>query len=1562
MPRDTSTQERYSLCVGIDKYAAGAGLYSLSCAENDAYSMDQILGTLGFKLENRVLLLGEQATLDAVNEALSTMIYDQAQDNDLVVFYYAGHGEFVTIDEQVERGQREVFLTSYDFDARKIQERRSFRLDHALGMARLRSRFFEGEVGSRKRLFIFDSCHSGAFFGSSYRGGESQLQNSIKTMLESNSVGRVFLASCLPYQEAAESIRDGHGLFTYHLLHALSGEAQGARRSDGTVTVGSLFDYLAGVMPPEQRPVKGGVEQDAFVLAEYASPTALRTVETAEEETPARETRLRAMLTDQQDFVQGRLDRFVGRETEVNELSGRIARKLEEGGYIVITGDAGQGKSSVIAKLIGKNGLEKSAYHFVRFGSGPEHQISILRNLMARLILKYDLPERYVAGESYPILRDYLRRILNDIALKGAREVIFIDGLDQLDTHAASPGDIDISFLPYPLPPGIVVVVGTRRGRTLRALEQLIRMQEEDRYELHGLSREDFEQLLHKRKAKLATPLGDRLYQSLKQNVLYLDLAVRELLAQHDLGPEELIARVASNPDNIFTITFSRMQRLPLWNDVIRPILGVLLVAQEPLTAMQIAHIVKRENVRIREGISHLGELLTLAGKQRYTLFHPKLFAYLQQDTPDNEIQFDVEEVQMLHAQVAHWCEEGTVEQMWQEVHTLVPRDDYREYAQQHYVTHLYEARYDDRLFTILNDGAYEREKLRFDRSTRSTTIDLWRGCQAAARDAGNLERGKELLQHLWRYTLLRTNLTTYADAYPLEAFDALLALGREREAFDLAELLTQPARKLAVLTLLTAYLFKQAARETEGIGLYTRVYEIATALEDNEAKTNALRDLTHALITAQQLVRAKAVAEDLSAGIQAELLYRISAAYAEQHNWSQAAEVAYAISAPNQRVHALSHLAAVLKLSDSAEQAETFWQEATGILSSITEEEQQSKAVSALSTSFTRAKEWRRAETTAQAINSAVEKISALCELANSLMQAGFTLQANAIWEEAQIVASELVEGEKRDRTYSVFARAQIEAGILGKAENMVRRIIDPQEKINVLASLAFQHARKGQWENSKRSITRIVKEYDLIDVEQEKLDTMLIRLSTRLAQEKQWEQAKETARMLPHKEAQGRAFMGIVSELARTGQSEAQPLWKEASILCTAQTDAVQTGVARILIRALVEAGLVEQARQIIQTLPDRGIQQDILHELAVALARRGSVAEAEQLAGEITHPQWKVHILRAIAITQMQNGQGELALTTARSIPHKEKQAQLLEELVMLSCQMQDWQLAHEIAQQIQSSDVQARALSYIIVELVKIGKVTEAEKLVSSIHNEYYKADVLCDLASALARTGAIKRAKRIAHRTKKNPSIYQKALSNISMAGLFSATVSDSESVARDIPAGDERGDALLTVASAYAREHAWEEAEKVTEEIGDERKRDEAWGAIAREYAHVSQWIQAITAFGRIQKSKTRTAVLQAWAPLLAQPENEQVRERIAQYLTLSEEKGVLLVGVANALAQRERYLALIHLTQRAWLAVTSKEQCQYLFAMVQRLLSQNPDMCTHFMHSFRWVDTFLGE
>jgi hypothetical protein len=67
-----------------------------------------------------------------------------------------------------------------------------------------------------------------------------------------------------------------------------------------------------------------------------------------------------------------------------------------------------------------------------------------------------------------------------------------------------------------------------------------------------------------------------------------------------------------------------------------------------------------------------------------------------------------------------------------------------------------------------------------------------------------------------------------------------------------------------------------------------------------------------------------------------------------------------------------------------------------------------------------------------------------------------------------------------------------------------------------------------------------------------------------------------------------------------------------------------------------------------------------------------------------------------------------------------------------------------------------------------------------------------------------------------------------------------------------------------------------------------------------------------------------------------------------------------LFVSAADALAQADSYLEQVRFTQQTWLQASTKDDCEYLFAMVRKLLVQHPEMCDGFYKSFGWVGMIL--
>ncbi|WP_297156781.1 ATP-binding protein, partial [Thermogemmatispora sp.] len=700
---------------------------------------------------------------------------------------------------------------------------------------------------------------------------------------------------------------DGLTLLAKHLLPALRGEApiHPYVSESGQLVYEQLVAYLRACSPeclqittvtkPLDKPVILATFPDLSLAARQARQQAERQA--------AQEQLLRALADHafSRSFLRDRLERFVGRERELRELRARITAMRETGGYLAITGVAGQGKSSLIAKLVDlyratseKERDRQVISHFIPVTPGSGYQVILLRHLMASLVLKYQLPPFYVESDQLPVLRDLFRPLLEEVVQRGGEEIIFIDGLDQLPEEASGLRDLQLLAAGDP-PAGVVFVLGTR-PEALRSLHLHKPFQE---YPLSSLSLEDFTRLVQRRQQERTEPappldaaLIKEVYDQLAANALFLDLAARELIEHRDMPPEAIIRRLAANPENVFSLTMDRLGRASAapethWQRVIQPVLGALLTAREPLARTHLKQILNLKHRRdgrppidgqeLDAGLERLkGLLLTdiQDGLKCYSLFHVKLHDYLRRDErqPDKDWIFDADDEQEWHGILATWCEQAPLDRIWQEV-----REDASErrrclYARQHYVRHLYQAgqsRWRD-LFAVLDEGSYGKQKVRFDGSSRLYAQDLELGQQAAASGRWSDDEAVQLLPHLWRYTLLRASLASKADRYWPETFQLMLRLGQERKALGLAELLTDAANKARVFLLMATHWLALPERASEAQQLLRRAREIALTIEDRGKRGEALVALAEALERAQRVEEARGVWEQAERVIEA--------------------------------------------------------------------------------------------------------------------------------------------------------------------------------------------------------------------------------------------------------------------------------------------------------------------------------------------------------------------------------------------------------------------------------------------------------------------------------------------------------------------------------------------------------------------------------------------------------------------------------------------------------------------------------------------------------------------
>jgi uncharacterized caspase-like protein len=205
----------HALVVGINRYHHWPGL---EYAAKDARAMAVLLELQGFQIH---LLTNEQATRQNILAELK--IIDESVDrNSRVVFYFAGHGQTEDLPGAGERG----YLVPVDADAYDWQQT-------MLSMNHLNQRM--KRIRAKHILMAFDSCYSGLGLTRSIRRHPEQGSAYIQKMMRSRSIQ--ILTAGSRSEQAIEAA--GHGLFTDHLLAAISGAAD--INADGYITATEIY-------------------------------------------------------------------------------------------------------------------------------------------------------------------------------------------------------------------------------------------------------------------------------------------------------------------------------------------------------------------------------------------------------------------------------------------------------------------------------------------------------------------------------------------------------------------------------------------------------------------------------------------------------------------------------------------------------------------------------------------------------------------------------------------------------------------------------------------------------------------------------------------------------------------------------------------------------------------------------------------------------------------------------------------------------------------------------------------------------------------------------------------------------------------------------------------------------------------------------------------------------------------------------------------------------------------------------------------------------------------------
>ena len=209
---------------------------NLDGAVNDIHYIKGVLQSLGF--QDFVVLTDQDATADAILQALQKNLVDDAQPGDFRLFYYSGHGNHVKNLASTKQQQEDQTLVPAD-NWRNVPDIRDKEISRILFAA------------ARKGVivtFIADSCHSGSLSRGAWNsGGKSRTNSGTRAgtpgvtlhelvandpadtdpathrPIDPEALGVLTLAAAQPNQEAREvQTEDGpHGAFTWAFAQSL---------------------------------------------------------------------------------------------------------------------------------------------------------------------------------------------------------------------------------------------------------------------------------------------------------------------------------------------------------------------------------------------------------------------------------------------------------------------------------------------------------------------------------------------------------------------------------------------------------------------------------------------------------------------------------------------------------------------------------------------------------------------------------------------------------------------------------------------------------------------------------------------------------------------------------------------------------------------------------------------------------------------------------------------------------------------------------------------------------------------------------------------------------------------------------------------------------------------------------------------------------------------------------------------------------------------------------------------------------------------------------------------
>jgi len=418
----------WAVVVGINEYEH---VSRLRYARNDAQVFAEwLVSRFGFPADNVSILLDGDATSRRIQHAIHNLARTTAEDDRVVVFY-AGHGQTVPA-----HGREAGFLVPVD--GKQEDTSTLVPWDDLVSTSRM--------IRAKHMLFIMDACYGGLIGMRALAPGSKRF---LRDMLGRYS--RQFLTSGKADELVADSggPRNGHSVFTGHLLDALDG---GLQAPDGVISANALmahvYDRVSRDPHSRQAPHYGFLEGDGDFFfaapevkpdADTPNPTPEVLVEVSPEllpQEPEEEGAVVPMLLDQlKDYLSDHRHRIQLNELVMRELRAGQRRLGEEnfsvqGGNIskeefagrLIRYEAAMGELLPVSILLGRwaepdqQGVIRQIVNVLagQIESKGGNTLWLALRSFPMLLSMYAGGIAAIEGENYPSLRTLLATLVSN--------------------------------------------------------------------------------------------------------------------------------------------------------------------------------------------------------------------------------------------------------------------------------------------------------------------------------------------------------------------------------------------------------------------------------------------------------------------------------------------------------------------------------------------------------------------------------------------------------------------------------------------------------------------------------------------------------------------------------------------------------------------------------------------------------------------------------------------------------------------------------------------------------------------------------------------------------------------------------------------------------------------------------------------------------------------------------------------------------------------------------------------------------------------------------------------